>query len=252
MKARIKITLKSGVLDPQGNAIQNALGSLGFSGINGVRQGKYIELDLAETSEDKARAEVERMCKDVLPGGFSYGDYLRCGAMAAHSRIMRDVIAKAKAGTPVLGICNGFQILCESGLLPGVLLRNASLKFICRDVHMKVENEKTFFTQCYRKGQVIRLPIAHAEGNYYADAKTLAQLAGENRIVFSYSDKDGNVSPATNPNGAQENIAGICDATGRILGMMPHPERLFELALGGTDGRRIFESAVVSAVAAAA
>ncbi len=186
----------------------------------------------------------------VLPGGFSYGDYLRCGAMAAHSPIMRDVIAKAKAGTPVLGICNGFQILCESGLLPGVLMRNASLRFICRDVHLKVENDKTFFTSCYRKGEVIRVPIAHAEGNYFADAETLDRLEGEGQVVFRYSDGEGNVSAETSPNGAQRNIAGITDAKGRILGMMPHPERLYEKMLGGTDGRRIFESALLSAVAA--
>ena len=186
----------------------------------------------------------------VLPGGFSYGDYLRCGAMAAHSPIMRDVIAKAKAGTPVLGICNGFQILCESGLLPGVLMRNASLRFICRDVHLKVETDKTFFTSCYRKGEVIRVPIAHAEGNYFADAETLDRLEGEGQVVFRYSDGEGNVSAETSPNGAQRNIAGITDAKGRILGMMPHPERLYEKMLGGTDGRRIFESALLSAVAA--
>ena len=186
----------------------------------------------------------------VLPGGFSYGDYLRCGAMAAHSPIMRDVIAKAKAGTPVLGICNGFQILCESGLLPGVLMRNASLRFICRDVHLKVETDKTFFTSCYRKGEVIRVPIAHAEGNYFADAETLDRLEGEGQVVFRYSDGEGNVSAETSPNGAQRNIAGIADAKGRILGMMPHPERLYEKMLGGTDGRRIFESALLSAVAA--
>lgn len=188
----------------------------------------------------------------VLPGGFSYGDYLRCGAMAAHSPIMRDVVAKAKAGTPVLGICNGFQILCESGLLPGVLMRNKSLKFICRDVHLRVDNEQTFFTQAYRKGQIIAVPIAHAEGNYFADSDTLDRLEGDNRVVFRYSDADGKVSPETSPNGAQRNIAGICSADGRVLGMMPHPERLYESALGGTDGRRIFESAVVSLVAAVA
>jgi phosphoribosylformylglycinamidine synthase len=188
----------------------------------------------------------------VLPGGFSYGDYLRCGAMAAHSPIMRDVIAKAKAGTPVLGICNGFQILCESGLLPGVLMRNASLRFICRDVHLKVENDTSFYTNCYRKGEVIRVPIAHAEGNYFTDADTLDRLEGEGQVVFRYSDAAGNVSPETSPNGAQRNIAGIIDATGRILGMMPHPERLYEKALGGTDGRRVFESALVSVLAAAA
>ncbi len=182
----------------------------------------------------------------VLPGGFSYGDYLRCGAMAAHSNIMRDVIAKAKAGTPVLGICNGFQILCESGLLPGVLMRNRSLNFICRDVWLKVERSDTFFTGAYRQGEVVRMPIAHAEGNYFADPATLDALEGEGRVVFRYSDENGNVSDATNPNGAQRNIAGICSANRRVVGLMPHPERLFEAPLGGTDGRRMFESALVA------
>jgi phosphoribosylformylglycinamidine synthase len=187
----------------------------------------------------------------VLPGGFSYGDYLRCGAMAAHSPIMRDVIAKAKAGTPVLGICNGFQILCEAGLLPGALMRNRSLHFVCRDVHLKVENAETFFTRCYRRDEVIRVPIAHAEGNYFADADTLARLEGERRVAFRYVDASGNVTDEANPNGALNNIAGICDSAGRILGLMPHPERLFERALGGTDGRRVFESALVSVLSAA-
>ena len=197
-------------------------------------------------------AEVPASDVIVLPGGFSYGDYLRCGAMAAHSPIVRDVIAKAKAGTPVLGICNGFQILCEAGLLPGVLMRNAGLRFICRDVMLKVENDQTFFTRCYRKGQVIRTPIAHAEGNYFADADTLARLEGEDRVVVRYCDASGNVTPQANPNGSQANIAGICDPTGRIVGMMPHPERLYELALGGTDGRRVFESILVGLAEAAA
>ncbi|MDX2309453.1 MAG: phosphoribosylformylglycinamidine synthase subunit PurQ [Hyphomicrobium sp.] len=187
----------------------------------------------------------------VLPGGFSYGDYLRCGAMAAHSPIMKDVIAKAKSGTPVLGICNGFQILCESGLLPGVLMRNRSLKFICRDVHLKVENPATFFTQCYRAGEVVKVPIAHAEGNYFADTETLDRLEGEGRIAFRYSDAEGRVADETCPNGAQRNIAGITSENGRVLGMMPHPERLYEGILGGTDGRRVFESAVISLAAAA-
>jgi phosphoribosylformylglycinamidine synthase len=188
----------------------------------------------------------------VLPGGFSYGDYLRCGAMAAHSPIMKDVIAKAKAGTPVLGICNGFQVLCESGLLPGVLMRNRSLKFICKDVHLRAERDDTFFSRCYRKGEVIKVPIAHAEGNYFADSETLDRLEGEGLVAFRYCDEAGAVSDATSPNGAQRNIAGITDASGRILGMMPHPERLYEAALGGTDGRRIFESAVISLTADAA
>lgn len=186
----------------------------------------------------------------VLPGGFSYGDYLRCGAMAAHSPIMRDVVEKAKKGTPVLGICNGFQVLCESGLLPGVLMRNTSLHFICRDVYLKAETDTSFFTKCYRPGEVLRMPVAHAEGNFFADSETLDRLEGEGRVAFRYCDREGTVSAETCPNGAQRNIAGITDKTGRILGLMPHPERLFEKALGGTDGRRIFESALLGAVEA--
>ena len=187
----------------------------------------------------------------VLPGGFSYGDYLRCGAMAAHSPIMKDVIARAKAGTPVIGICNGFQILCEAGLLPGALLRNASLHFICRDVFLKVENDQTFFTKCYRDGEVIKVPIAHGEGNYFADQETITKLEGDGRIAFRYCDSAGKVSASANPNGALGNIAGITNETGRVLGMMPHPERLYEAVLGGTDGRRVFESALLSALEAA-
>ncbi len=187
----------------------------------------------------------------VLPGGFSYGDYLRCGAMAAHSAVMKDVVAKAKAGTPVIGICNGFQILCESGLLPGALLRNASLHFICRDVFLKVGNDTSFFTKCYRMSEVIKVPIAHGEGNYFADSETLDRLEGEGRVAFRYCDSEGNVTPATCPNGAQRNIAGITNESGRVLGMMPHPERLYEAALGGTDGRRVFESALLSVLEAA-
>ena len=147
----------------------------------------------------------------VLPGGFAYGDYLRCGAMAAHSPIMRDVVARARAGTPVLGICNGFQVLTETGLLPGVLMRNASLKFVCRDVHLKVERADTLFTSHYRQGELIRIPVAHGDGNYFADAATLDELEGEGRVVFRYVDAAGNPTPDANPNGAQRNIAGICD-----------------------------------------
>ena len=185
----------------------------------------------------------------VLPGGFSYGDYLRCGAMAAHSPIMRDVIAKAKAGVPVLGICNGFQILCEAGLLPGVLQRNASLKFICKDVWLKVENNSTIFTRHYQRGEIARMICAHGDGNYFADAGTLDRLEGDGRVVFRYCDRHGNITPEANANGAQRNIAGISDATGRIVGLMPHPENAAEAALGSTDGRKMFES-VVAALAA--
>ena len=178
----------------------------------------------------------------VLPGGFAYGDYLRCGAMAAHSPIMRDVVAKAKAGVPVLGICNGFQVLTEAGLLPGVLMRNASLKFVCRDVWLKIEQPETLFTSRYLKGELVRIPIAHGDGNYFADPATLDMLESEGRVVFRYVNKRGEPTRDANPNGAQRNIAGICDARRRVFGMMPHPERLFEPMLGGSDGRRLFES----------
>ena len=185
----------------------------------------------------------------VLPGGFAYGDYLRTGAMAAHSPIMRDVAAKAKAGMPVLGICNGFQVLCEAGLLPGVLMRNASLKFVCRDVLLKVEQTDTLFTRRFEQDAVVRIPIAHGDGNYFADQATLDALEGEGRVVFRYVDAAGNATAEANPNGAQRNIAGICDAGRRVLGMMPHPERLFEPMLGGSDGRKVFES-ILGSIAA--
>lgn len=185
----------------------------------------------------------------VLPGGFSYGDYLRCGAMAAHSPIMRDVIAKAKTGVPVLGICNGFQVLCETGLLPGVLQRNASLKFICKDVWLKVESTKTIFTNRYRQGEIAQMICAHGDGNYFADKDTLDRLEGEGRVVFRYADRKGQVTPEANANGAQRNIAGIADGTGRIVGLMPHPENAAEAALGSIDGRKMFES-ILEAVAA--
>jgi phosphoribosylformylglycinamidine synthase len=186
----------------------------------------------------------------VLPGGFSYGDYLRCGAMAAHSNIMREVIAKAKAGTPVLGICNGFQVLCETGLLPGVLQRNASLRFVCRDTFLKVERTDTVFTRAYNAGEIVNIPVAHGDGNYFADSATLDRLEGEGRVVFRYVDPaSGLPTVDANPNGAQRNIAGICDERRRIVGLMPHPERHFDKILGSADGRRVFESAM-QAVAA--
>jgi phosphoribosylformylglycinamidine synthase subunit PurQ / glutaminase len=187
-------------------------------------------------------SEVPQSDLIVLPGGFSFGDYLRCGAMAAHSPIMRDVIAKAKAGVPVLGICNGFQILCETGLLPGILQRNASLKFICKDVYLKVENTQTHYTRRYNQGEVARMICAHGDGNYFADAATLDSLEGDGRVVFRYCDPKGNVTVEANANGAQRNIAGIADPTGRILGMMPHPENAAEPMLGSVDGRKLFES----------
>ena len=169
----------------------------------------------------------------VLPGGFSYGDYLRAGAMAARSPIMRDVIAKAHGGTPVLGICNGFQVLTEAGLLPGVLMRNAGLKFICKPISLTVENSEGIFTNRYATGQHLSIPIAHHDGNYFADDVTLDRLEGEGRVAFRYDD---------NPNGSARNIAGIVNQTGTILGMMPHPERAVDTTLNGLDGRGMFES----------
>lgn len=180
----------------------------------------------------------------VLPGGFSFGDYLRCGAMAAHSPIMRDVVARAKAGTPVLGICNGFQVLTEAGLLPGVLMRNASLKFICRDVSLRVERTDTIFANRYGNGVVVTFPIAHHDGNYFADGDMLDRLEGEGQIAFRYCNQDGAPADEANPNGSQRNIAGIYSNCGQILGLMPHPERLADDELGGSDGRLMFESLV--------
>lgn len=171
----------------------------------------------------------------VLPGGFSYGDYLRCGAMAAHSPIVRDVIARAKQGTPVLGICNGFQVLCETGLLPGVLMRNASLKFVSRPVTMTVEASNTMFTARYSQGQKVKIPIAHGDGNYFADTATLNRIEGEGQVAFRYVEGD-------NPNGAARNITGIFNDKRTILGFMPHPERAVDPLLGGTDGKPLFDS----------
>ena len=169
----------------------------------------------------------------VLPGGFSYGDYLRCGAIARFSPVMEEVTAFAKRGGRVLGICNGFQILTEAHLLPGALRQNESRKFICRDVELVVENASTAFSRTFQKGQRVHLPIAHAEGNYFLDDEGLSRLEGEGRVVFRY---------AQNPNGARNAIAGIVNEQGNVLGMMPHPERAAEKVLGGEDGRRIFES----------
>ena len=180
----------------------------------------------------------------VLPGGFSYGDYLRSGAMAAHSPIMRDVVERAKKGTPVLGICNGFHLLTETGLLPGVLMRNASLKFICKDVWLKVVRNDTDFARHYKQGEVIRIPIAHHDGNYFADEDTLKRLESENRIAFRYCDDAGATGADANPNGSQRNIAGLYNERSTVLGLMPHPERLADPALGGTDGKPMFESLV--------
>lgn len=178
----------------------------------------------------------------VLPGGFSYGDYLRAGAIARFSPVMEPVIRFARSGRPVLGICNGFQILCEAGLLPGALVRNRDLRFLGRDVRVRVERADTAYTHRYEAGQILRLPLAHGEGNYVADAATLDRLEDDGRVVFRYVDERGEPTDAANPNGSMNNIAGIINEDGNILGLMPHPERVVEGLLGGTDGLALFES----------
>lgn len=178
----------------------------------------------------------------VLPGGFSYGDYLRAGAIARFSPIMQEVVRFARNGRPVLGICNGFQILTESGLLPGALLRNENLRFICKQVFVRTENNRTRFTNRLTSGQVLKIPIAHGEGNYFIDQAGLQQLRDNNQIVFRYSTAAGDIDDQANPNGSVNNIAGIINTSGNVLGMMPHPERAMEQLLGSVDGRLIFES----------
>ncbi|MBO0141867.1 phosphoribosylformylglycinamidine synthase subunit PurQ [Agrobacterium sp. Ap1] len=173
----------------------------------------------------------------VIPGGFSYGDYLRCGAIAARMPVMQAIKEKAEKGIKVLGVCNGFQILVEAGLLPGALMMNSSLKFVCKEVKLEIVNAETDFTRAYEKGQVIRCPVAHHEGNYFVDQETLKSMNGNGQVVFRYAE-------GTNPNGAIEDIAGVVNARGNVLGMMPHPENLIEAAHGGSDGRGIFASAL--------
>jgi phosphoribosylformylglycinamidine synthase I len=175
----------------------------------------------------------------VLPGGFSYGDYLRAGALAAQSPIMNDIVARAKSGIAVLGICNGFQILTESGLLPGAILRNAGLNFVCRDVALRVENNLSKFTDRYDLNEVVHIPVAHHDGNFQASPETLDRLEGEGLVAFRYCDDDG--EPGGSPNGAARNIAGILNDAGNVLGMMPHPERVADARLGGTDGAKMFD-----------
>ncbi|MFZ1978973.1 MAG: phosphoribosylformylglycinamidine synthase subunit PurQ [Bacteroidota bacterium] len=187
----------------------------------------------------------------IVPGGFSYGDYLRCGAIARFSPIMKDVVRFAGNDGLVVGICNGFQILTEAGLLPGVLLRNESLLFVCRNVGIRTENVSTRFTGACKKGEVLKIPIAHGDGNYFAEADTIEKLEEHDQVVFRYCDESGQVTKESNPNGSVNNIAGIVNEEGNVLGMMPHPERASDELLGLTDGKKIFESIINSYVSSA-
>lgn len=184
--------------------------------------------------------ELPKVDLVVLPGGFSYGDYLRCGAMAAHSAIMREVKAHAEKGGYVLGICNGFQILAETGLVPGVLMPNAGLHFVCKNTFLRVERTGTAFTDHYTQGQVLNVPIAHHDGNYFATPDQLKAVEDNGQVAFRYCDAGGNITPTANPNGSLNNIAGVFNATRNVLGMMPHPERHADPLTGGTDGRALF------------
>ncbi len=188
----------------------------------------------------------------ILPGGFSYGDYLRCGAIARFSPIMRAVVAAAQEGMPILGICNGFQILCEVGLLPGALIRNQSLLFVCQPVWIRVETSEAPCTRLLKRGQKLRLPVAHGEGSYIADEKTLNDLESKDQIIFRYVDSSGDPTPAANPNGSLRNIAGICNRQRNVVGMMPHPDRAWDARLGSEDGLLLLRSMFRSVLAATA
>ncbi|HEY6971447.1 MAG TPA: phosphoribosylformylglycinamidine synthase subunit PurQ [Candidatus Angelobacter sp.] len=195
--------------------------------------------------------DLENCDAIIVPGGFAYGDYLRTGAIARFAPIMQEVAKFAASGGLVIGICNGFQILCEAGLLPGALMRNAGLKYVCKQVHIRVENSDTPFTNACAKAEVLQIPIGHMEGNYYCDSQTLESLKQQSRIVFRYCTPEGQITPEANPNGSLENIAGICNPGRNVLGMMPHPDRSSENLLGSADGAKIFNSMAAALVASA-
>ena len=225
------------------------IGVVVFPGSNCDQDCRHVFRDVLEQNVTMVwhkETSVSGLDAVILPGGFSYGDYLRTGAIARFSPVMKAVKQFAAEGGLVLGICNGFQILLEAGLLPGAMLRNRSLNFICRETHVKVENAATPFTNACKSGQVLKIPIAHADGNYYTDPVTLAGLQANAQIVFRYCTADGKVTPEACPNGSLNNIAGICNAEGNVLGMMPHPERCAEVMLGNEDGRLIFQSMIAS------
>ena len=220
-----------------------------FPGSNCDRDMKVaIEQSMGSAPEMVWHGDSELPDTDLIaiPGGFSYGDYLRCGAIAGNSPIMREVVKKAADGVPVLAVCNGFQVATETGMLPGALLRNANQKFICKDVDLQVVGRNERFVGAFETGQVVRFPVAHHDGNFFADEETLARLEGEGQVAFRYSDSDGNVSDETNINGSCNNIAGIYNEAGNILGLMPHPERLISEQLGGTDGKIFFDNLINS------
>lgn len=196
------------------------------------------------------RREVDDCDVLVLPGGFSYGDYLRAGAIARFSPVMEAVIDFANQGGIVIGICNGFQILCEAGLLPGVMMQNRSLRFVCRFAHLRVENADTLFTNQCRAGEILRMPVAHADGLYYADEDTLRELNQNRQVLFRYCDPNGELTDDANPNGSLQNIAGICNRAGNVMGIMPHPDRSAEALLSSADGARVFNSIIQSGVLA--
>jgi phosphoribosylformylglycinamidine synthase I len=230
------------------------IGVIVFPGSNCDRDVAYVTRDLLQQPtrfvwhEDGDLGDVDLV---VVPGGFSYGDYLRCGAIARFSPALQQTVRHAERGGRVLGVCNGFQILTEAGLLPGALVRNRDLHFVCDRVPLRVERTDLVWTQQYRPQQVITLPIAHGEGCYYADADTLKALEDQQQVVFRYATPGGDVTEASNPNGSVGNIAGICNAKGNVLGMMPHPERAADGVLGSTDGLGLFQSALQALVAAA-
>jgi phosphoribosylformylglycinamidine synthase subunit PurQ / glutaminase len=228
------------IVFPASNCDRDAFTTLQSVAHTGSNQSGFSEHDIVKVWH--ADSELPKCDVVVIPGGFSYGDYLRSGAMAAHSPIMQEVIKHASQGGYVLGICNGFQVLTESGLLPGVLMRNEKLKFVCRETFLRVENNETAFTRSYQKGQVLNIPVAHHDGNYYADANTLAELNAHNQVAFRYVTAEGKVEPEANPNGSQQNIAGVFNRQKNVLGMMPHPERHADALIGNCDGRPLFES----------
>ncbi len=224
-----------------------------FPGSNCDEDMVYVLRDIMKQETVKLwhkNTDLEGCTHIVLPGGFSYGDYLRSGAIARFSPIMDSIMAHAQKGGFVLGVCNGFQILCESGLLPGALLHNNSRKFICKNVHIKVEATDTVLTNSV-PANALKIPIAHGEGKYFADAETMASLKNNNQILFKYCDEQGNITEEANPNGATDNIAGVCNAGRNVFGMMPHPERAADTLLGNTDGKSLFESILKASLVSA-